>query len=152
MASHLDDLRTIADSTDESFDSILAAYDRAGAQLSRISAVYGNYVSSLNTPQMQEVQSKMAPLLSRHNSKTYDIPGLFEKITRMNDIRKDKVESGEWTAEMGRLAERVYIKFVRMGALLGENERAEYADIQGECGVAKVDVVLIAVSFLFENE
>eukprot|EP00804_Cyclotella_cryptica_P031396 CCRYP_012206-RA/>CCRYP_012206-RA protein AED:0.07 eAED:0.07 QI:0/0/0/1/1/1/2/0/712 len=132
MASHLDDLRSIAESEDDSFDAILAAYDRAGGELSRVSAVYGNYVSSLNTPQMQEVQSKMAPLLSRHNSKTYNVPGLFEKISRMNEIKKDKVESGEWTSEMGRLAERVYVKFVRMGALLGENEKAEYADIQAE--------------------
>jgi peptidyl-dipeptidase Dcp len=132
MASHLRDLEAIASSEEDSFDSILAAYDRAGAELSKIYSVYGNYISSLNTPDMQEVQSKMAPLLSRHTSATYNVPGLFEKVSKMNDVRVEKVESGEWTAEMGRLAERVYIKFVRMGALLGEKERAEYADIQGK--------------------
>ena len=82
---------------------------------------------------MQEVQSKMAPVLSRHTSSTYNVPGLFEKVAEMNEVRGEMVERGEWTEEMGRLAERVYVKFVRMGALLGEEERAEYADIQGEC-------------------
>lgn len=80
---------------------------------------------------MQAVQSKMAPLLSRHTSKTYNVPGLFEKVSKMNDMKEDKMKSGEWTSEMGRLAERVYIKFVRMGAEMGEAERGEYADIQG---------------------
>ena len=74
----------------------------------------------------------MAPILSRHTSATYNVPGLFDKISKMNEVRGERVKSGEWTEEMGRLAERVYVKFVRMGALLGEKERGEYADIQGE--------------------
>jgi peptidyl-dipeptidase Dcp len=131
MSSHLSDLHSIASNEEDSFDSILAAYDRAGATLSKIYSVYGNYVSSLNTPEMQAVQSKMAPVLSRHTSSTYNVPGLFDKVSKMNEIREEMVQSGKWTAEMGRLAERVYIKFVRMGALLGEEERKEYADIQG---------------------
>jgi peptidyl-dipeptidase Dcp len=132
MSSHITDLESIANSNEDSFDSILAAYDRAGSTLSKIYAVYGNYVSSLNTPEMQEVQSKMAPILSRHTSQTYNVPGLFEKVVKMNNVKEEMVQKGEWTSEMARLAERVYIKFVRMGALLGEKERAEYADIQGE--------------------
>ncbi|KAL7508667.1 hypothetical protein ACHAXN_005743 [Cyclotella atomus] len=132
MDAHLKDLESIANSKQEDFESILAAYDRAGATLSKVYSVYGNYVSSLNTPEMQLVQTKMAPLLSRHTSKTCNVPGLFEKISKMNEVRDDMVKSGEWTEEMGRLAERVYIKFVRMGALLGEEEKKEYADIQAE--------------------
>ena len=131
MASHIRDLQAIANSKEDTFDSILAAYDRGGAELSKVYSVYGNYISSLNTPDMQTVQSKMAPLLSRHTSKTYNIPGLFQKVAQMNDVKGEKMKSGEWTSEMGRLAERVYNKFVRMGAKMGETEREEYADIQG---------------------
>ncbi len=107
MSAHLTDLEAIASSSSNDFDSILGAYDRAGGLLSKVSAVYGNYISSLNTPDMQIVQTKMAPILSRHTSKTYDIQGLFEKIEHMYEMRCDKAKSGEWTSEQERLAERV---------------------------------------------
>ena len=107
MSAHLADLEAIASSSSNDFDSILGAYDRAGGLLSKVSAVYGNYISSLNTPDMQIVQTKMAPILSRHTSKTYDIPGLFEKIEIMHEMRCDKAKRGEWTSEQERLAERV---------------------------------------------
>jgi len=130
MKSHVNDLEQIAQSEVVDFDSILAAYDRAGGQLSKVYSVYGNYTSSLNTPDLQEVQTEMAPILSRHNSNTYTIPGLFEKIEKIHEMKDAKMESGEWTAEQGRFAERVYVKFVRMGAKFDEKTKAEYSDIQ----------------------
>ena len=74
MDAHIKDLEAIAANGND-FDSILGAYDRAGSLLSKVASVYGNYTSSLNTPDMQEVQTKMAPILSRHRSKCYNIPG-----------------------------------------------------------------------------
>eukprot|EP00569_Conticribra_weissflogii_P004735 CAMPEP_0171342302 /NCGR_PEP_ID=MMETSP0878-20121228/13950_1 /TAXON_ID=67004 /ORGANISM="Thalassiosira weissflogii, Strain CCMP1336" /LENGTH=722 /DNA_ID=CAMNT_0011844929 /DNA_START=23 /DNA_END=2191 /DNA_ORIENTATION=+ len=132
MAAHLADLEAIAASHTDDFESILGAYDRAGLLLSRVSAVYGNYTSSLNTPEMQKVQTEMAPVLSRHNSKAYDIPGLFEKVEKMYGIKDEKLASGEWTAEQARLAERVYVRFVRMAAKFDRATKAEYADIQAK--------------------
>ena len=75
MEAHISDLEAIASSTSNDFDSILGAYDRAGSLYSKVASVYGNYISSLNTPDMQKVQTTMAPILSRHRSKCYDIPG-----------------------------------------------------------------------------
>mmetsp|Transcript_7875 Transcript_7875/g.16105 ORF Transcript_7875/g.16105 Transcript_7875/m.16105 type:complete len:705 (+) Transcript_7875:141-2255(+) len=132
MEAHIADLEAIASCTDNDFDSILGAYDRAGSLYSKVCGVYGNYISSLNTPDMQEVQSAMAPILSRHRSKCYNIPGLFEKMTSMYDIREEMANKGEWTAEQVRLAERVYTAFVRMGVKLNEEEKKEYGDIQVE--------------------
>lgn len=124
--------RSFAEGSEDVFDSILGAYDRAGALLSRIGDVYGNYTSSLNTPEMQAVQTKMAPILSRHSSKAYDIPGLFEKIESMYEIRGERLKSGEWNAEQARLAERVYNSFIRKGAKFDAAKKGEYADIQAE--------------------
>ena len=61
MAAHIGDLEAIASTPidlsspvcGDVFDSILGAYDRAGALLWKIEAVYDNYISSLNTPDMQ---------------------------------------------------------------------------------------------------
>lgn len=132
MKAHLSDLEAIASSSSNDFDSLLGAYDRAGSLYSKVGSVYGNYISSLNTPEMQAVQTKMAPVLSRHRSKCYNIPGLFEKIEEMHDVKEEKLNSGEWDAEQTRLAERVYIGFVRMGAKLDEESKKEFADIQAE--------------------
>lgn len=132
MKSHVKDLEAIAGSATVDFDSILAAYDRAGGQLSKVYSVYGNYTSSLNTPDLQEVQTEMAPILSRHNSNTYTIPGLFDKIEQIYKMKDSKMKSGEWTAEQGRFAERVFLKFVRMGAKFDESTKAEYSDIQAQ--------------------
>ena len=107
MAAHIADLEAIASSPSNDFDSILGTYDRAGGLLSKVGSVYGNYTSSLNGASMQEVQTKMAPILSRHSSKAYDIPGLFEKIESMYKVKDEMLEKEEWNAEQARLAERV---------------------------------------------
>lgn len=133
MKEHIIDLVAIASSEDTDFDSILGAYDRAGSLYNKVSGVYDNYIDSLNTPDMQEVETAMAEPVSRHESKCYNIPGLFEKVTLMYDIREEMANKGEWTAEQVRLAERVYIEdFVRMGAKLNEEEKKELANIQAE--------------------
>jgi len=140
MAAHIGDLEAIASTPidlsspvcGDVFDSILGAYDRAGALLWKVEAVYDNYISSLNTPDMQEVQTKMSPILSRHNSKAYDIPNLFEKISFIYEMREDKLKRGEWNDEQARLAERVYIEFLRMGAKFDAATKGEYADIKAE--------------------
>jgi peptidyl-dipeptidase Dcp len=132
MEAHINDLEAIVSSSSNDFDSILGAYDRAGSLYSKIASVYGNYISSLNIPDMQAVQTKMAPILSRHRSKCYNVPGLFAKIEKMHAMREEMLERGEWNAEQARLAERVYIGFERMGAKLSEEGKKEYADIQGE--------------------
>ena len=126
------DLEAIATSGENDFDSILKAYDRAGGLYSKVGSVYGNYLSSLNTPEMQEVQTAMAPVLSRHRSKTYAVPGLFEKIEAMYNMREEKLSTGEWDTEQARLAERIYLNFVRQGAKLDPKSKDEYADIQAE--------------------
>ena len=133
MEAHISDLEAIAlaESKDD-FDSILGTYDRAGSLYSKVGSVYGNYISSLNTPDMQEVQTKMAPILSRHRSACYNVPGLFDKIELMYNIRDKMLAKGEWDDIQARLAERVYTAFMRMGAKLDEDAKKEYADIQGE--------------------
>ena len=145
MESHLADLRSIAAAgaaaeggDDGDFDSVLGAYDRAGHLYRKIHAVYNSYVSSMNGPEMRLVQTKMAPRLSRHASKTYDVPGLFDRIARLHGTigadssSTEGKEGGGWTTEQVRLLERVYIDFVRMGAKFDDATRVEYADIQGE--------------------
>lgn len=128
MKQHLSDLQAIIDNPAEpTFDNTIAAYDRAGALLSRVSSVFSNFCSSLNTDELKEVQKEIVPILSRHSSTTYTLPGLFERISAVFDKRHD-IEG--LTPEQIRLIERLRLDFTRQGAHFNEEQKKEYADLK----------------------
>jgi len=132
MSSHLRDLDDIVnDPRDPTFDTVMIPYDRAGGLLDRVGSVFGNYCGSLNSPDMQSVQSEMAPVLSRHTSSTYTLPGLFEKIDAVHQNRHNS-ENSHLTKEEVRLIERVWMDFTRQGARFNDAVKEEYADIMAE--------------------
>eukprot|EP00979_Chaetoceros_neogracilis_P010883 scaffold2612_cov267-Chaetoceros_neogracile.AAC.76 len=129
MKLHKQDLQTITTNAEApTFENTIAAYDRTGSVLSQVSAVFGNMCSSLNTDELKEVQKEMVPILSRHSSSTYTLPGLFEKIQAIYEQRNDL----GLTAEQVRLVERFHIDFSRQGAAFSEEEKQEYADIKAK--------------------
>lgn len=130
MEEHISDLRSIVDNEDDpTFENVIAAHDRAGALLSRVSAVFGNYCSSLNTDDMKAVQSEMSPILSRHSSRAVTLPGLFEKI---DAVYKTRADAEDLTDEQVRLVERIHLDFTRQGADFTEEQKNEYAEIKAE--------------------
>ena len=130
MKEHLADLQAIVDTPADAsdFKNIISKYDQAGSSLSRISSVFSNMCSSLNTPELQKVQTTMSPILSRHSSSTYTLPGLFEKIKAIHEKRSDM----GLNSEQVRLVERIYMDFTRAGADFDEDKKKEYADIKAE--------------------
>ena len=131
MVEHLADLQAIVDNPeDPSFETVICAYDRAGATLGKVRAVFGNLCSSLNTQDLQLVQKEMSPILSRHRSKTYTLPGLFTKIQAVYDQRLSSTSG--LTLEQLRLIERIHLDFTRAGAHFDEPAQQENADIQAQ--------------------
>ena len=127
MKAHIADLQLIIDNSDEpTFENVIQAYDTAGNLLSKVSGVYGNMCSSMNTEELQAVQTELSPVLSRHRSKTFTMAGLFEKI----DAVYQKRSTLSLTPEQNRLVERIHMDFVRSGAQLPKESQAELADIK----------------------
>jgi peptidyl-dipeptidase Dcp len=127
MAQHKADLQAIVDNTDTpTFENTIAEYDRTGPLLDRVSHVFSNMCSSLNTDELKSIQTEMVPLLSRHSSSTYTLEGLFEKIQTVYNQR----ETLELTPEQIRLVERLNMDFTRQGASFSPEEKKEYADIK----------------------
>lgn len=136
MKTHLSDLQTIVDEIEEpSFDNTIAAYDRAGSLLDRVAGVYHNYGSSVNTPDLQEVQTKLSPVLSRHSTQCYAFPGLFQKVEKVYNQRN----SLHLTPEQIRLTERIHLDFSRAGASFDEAKQKENADIQAELATLETE-------------
>lgn len=129
MKQHLSDLQAIIDDPSEpNFENTIAVYDRSGSLLSKISSVFSNYCSSLNTEELKEIQKEMVPILSRHSSSTYTLSGLFEKINAIHDKRHDT----KLTPEQVRLVERLNLDFTRQGAHFDPDQKKEYADLKAK--------------------
>lgn len=130
MEQHSEDLKAIANASDEpTFENVIEAYDRAGKLYKKVAAVYGNMCSSLNTPDLQPIQSKMAPILSKHKSKCYlEIPGLFDRIKIIYDKRSEL----NLTPEQNRLVERLHLDYTRAGAALSEEKQKELTQLNAE--------------------
>lgn len=129
MKEHLSDLQAIVDNTDEpTFANVLASYDRAGGTLDKVNSVFGNLCSSLNTNDMQEVQTIMTPILSKHSSECTFLPGLFAKINAVYESRQDSGLNDEQI----RLVERVHLDFTRSGAQFDDDTKTAYADLKSQ--------------------
>lgn len=129
MEEQLQELQDIVDNEEEpSFANVIEVYDRSGSSLGKVGGVYGNYVSSLNTKEMQQVQTRLSPILSRHSSQTFTLPGLFDKIKTLHEQKDDL----ELNPEQLRLLERVYMDFTRQGAAMDAESQAEYANLKAQ--------------------
>ena len=79
---------------------------------------------SLNTKQLQTVQTEQAPLQSRHSSAIYtQFPGLFAKMDAVyNEYKKKKSDATDLSPEQTRLMERIHRDFCRAGAALSQEK------------------------------
>ena len=105
------------------FDNTIAAFDRAGALLQRIEAVFYNLTASATNPALQAAQRELAAPLAAHWSAVHQDAALFARIDAVHGRR----EALGLTPEQARLVERLHRDFVRAGAQLPEPARAEYA-------------------------
>lgn len=136
MSAHVNDLKNIVDDTsDPDFENTIAKYDRVGMLLDRVSSVFSNLCSSKNTDDLQPIQLKMMPILSRHNSETYHLPGLFLKI---DQVYQKRLDSG-LTPEQIRLTERIHMDFTRAGAALSPELQKELTDIKAELSTLQTE-------------
>lgn len=129
LQEHRDEIEAIArDPRPPAFDDTVAAFDRSGRRLARIAMVFHNLCASHTSPELQEVQRRMAPVLATHRSAIYMHQGLFARVAALHAKRA----SLGLTGEQQRLLERTHLDFVRAGALLAPAARERYAQVVRE--------------------
>jgi peptidyl-dipeptidase Dcp len=106
-------------------ENTIAAMDRAGRLLVRISALFHNLTSSETSPALQAVQRRMAPVLAAHDSAIFMHRALFARIDALHEQR----DALAITPEQRRMVERIHTDFVRAGAKLGAAQQQRYAQI-----------------------
>ena len=117
-----------ADPAAPDFQNTLVALERSGQMLSRVAAVFFNLNASNTDPQMQEIDSEIAPKLQAHEDAIFLDPELFARVDAVYRRRA----SLQLDSESLQLLERYYIEFVRAGARLSDTDKARLRDINGQ--------------------
>src|SRR6516225_2770260 len=126
MADHVAEVEAIAVAPDSpSFDNTIAALERSGQPLTRVSAVFRALAGAHTSDALMAIERDMAPLLAAHRNRIHLHDGLYARIKALWDRR---AELG-LTGEEARVLERYAVTFRRAGAGLPEAARARIAVI-----------------------
>ncbi|MDR3427446.1 M3 family metallopeptidase [Silvimonas sp.] len=126
FAEHLAEIDAIAaNPAAPTFANTAAAFDAAGARLSRAELLFENLTLSETNSELQAVERDMAPALAAHSSKVSMHAGFFARLDALYAQR----QSLELNEEQRRLLARLHLDFVRTGAQLQGADRDRFAVI-----------------------
>ena len=97
---------------------------KTGEMLENVTSVFFNLLSACNTPEMEELSQKMAPLLSEHSNRITMNERLFQRIKHVWEKRH------ELDTEQQILMEKIYDGFLRTGANLPKEKKGELAELR----------------------
>jgi peptidyl-dipeptidase Dcp len=127
MNENLAEIHNIAnDPAPPTFSNTIEAIERAGRPLQRVTAVYGVWSSTTNTPEFQAVERTMAPRLAAFFDKITQNTPLFRRIEAVYNAPN---KTATLTPEQQRLAWWYHNNFVRAGARLDTAAKKRVADI-----------------------
>jgi peptidyl-dipeptidase Dcp len=101
------------------FDNTIVAMERSGELLTRTSHVFSNLSSANTNPELEKVQTEMAPKLSAHSDAIFLDPALYARVHGLFEKR----DSLKLDPESLRLLERYETTFVRAGAKLADADK-----------------------------
>jgi len=133
MALEIKEIEAIANNPEPAtFENTIAALERSGDALDRVSTLYGVWGGTLSTPEVREIEKAMAPKLAAHGDRILQNAKLFARIEAVYEGR----EAAGLTPEQQRLTWKGWNRFVRAGAKLSPAAKARVAEINGELAQA----------------
>ena len=116
------------------FENTIAAFDKSGKQLKKVSSVFYSLNSANTNPEMQALNRQIAPLTTKHRDNISLNVKLFQRIkTVYLDLEKSKLN-----ADQKRVVEKYYQDFVRNGANLNETDKTKLRDLNQKLSVASI--------------
>jgi peptidyl-dipeptidase Dcp len=126
MAEHLAEIDAVAnDPAPATVENTLAALERSGRTLTRITALYGVFASTMNSPEMQAVQREMNPRLAAHRDRITQNEKLFQRIAAVYEARN----TSKLSPEQQRLSWFYFTNFSRAGAKLDAAAKKRLSEI-----------------------
>lgn len=135
IKQHQDEIDKIASNKSApTFENTVAALDYSGELLKKVSYVFFNLYSADSNEQMEAIAQQITPQLTEHNDNLYLNEALFKRIKTLYE-QKDKLGLN---AEQNRLLEKYYKNFVRNGAALNAEQKAQLREINKELSLAEL--------------
>jgi len=110
------------------FENTVAALDRSGQQMDRVTSAFFNLNSAETNDELQKIAQEVSPMLSEFNNDLLLNSTLFERIKTVYHSR----EGLELTAEQQTLLEKQYKRFARNGANLSKEDQKKLRDIDAK--------------------
>jgi len=121
MRAQLAEVASIAnDPQPPTFDNTIVALERSGQLLQRVERTFSNLNSCNTDPQMQRVDTEMAPRLAAHEDAIFLNPDLWRRVDTLYHERAGL----HLDPESLELLDRYHVRFVRAGAQLSEADKA----------------------------
>ncbi len=129
IEAHQAEIEAIANSEEKAtFANTVAALDRSGELLNRVSNVFYNLLSAETNDTMQTIAKDIAPKLSKHSDDIMLNEKLFARIKAVYQ-QKDSLSL---STEEAMLLEKTYKDFVRSGANLNDKQKEQLREINKE--------------------
>ena len=136
MAEQMKEIEPIASNPQPpTFENTIVALEKSGNLLGRVDRIFSNLASCNTNPELQKIESEMAPKLSAHQDAIFLNGPLFKRVEALYQHR-DQLgldEESKW------LIERYYKDFVRAGAKLSEGDKAKLKKMNAEIAKLQTD-------------
>lgn len=116
------------------FENTILAYDNSGEFLRRVSSVFGCVTGTDMTPELEQIQGEVSPVLTRHNSDISLNPKLFARVKAVYDGRDSLCAD----SLQRRLTEKMYKNFVRSGAELSADDQAKLRQVDEQLSMLSI--------------
>ena len=112
------------------FENTIAALDKTGKLLGRVSSIFYNLLECDGTDEMLDLSVKIQPMMSEHSLKISLNEQLFKRVEAVWNKYKDNHES--LTEEQFRLLKDAYDGYLKSGATLQGEQRERWRQISTE--------------------
>jgi len=124
------EIRAIVENPDApTFENTIAAYELAGDLLTKASGVFFNLSESDSTPEIQQIEEELTPIITEASNAIYMDEGLFARVKavfgNMDDLDR----------EQQMATKKLYDRFVRNGVGLEGAAKARFAEINTRLAV-----------------
>ena len=117
----------IANEAAPDFENTIAALDRSGKTLGRVTAILFNVSESDAVPEILPIVDKALPMVSAHSDDIYMNPALFARVKAVYEADQSAL-----TREQQMLLKEVYDAFKRNGVDLDAEKQARLREINSE--------------------
>lgn len=123
------------------FGNTVAALDASGSDLRKVSGVFFNFTEANTSPEIAEIEEKIAPELAGHNDNIMLNAGLFKRVKSVYDyynninVETEIASENSLNQEQRALLDKLYDNFVRGGSELNAGDQKKLREINKKLAV-----------------